>query len=281
MIRRNSLALVLLAFASIHASADILLEGSKWIRHTVVIDNLDDHPDLAFFTFVTFLNYAAPIRPAKPLDIGNGNPFNGIYVVGIPRDRLQALGGKPQPDWFPEVTGGGSHRGPPFGFPIPEGVLISSTEVPHIRAASQTDPTEHLITNLAIGLEPASAKGPAHLVLREVGEDRLDRAGKPINRQADSAADTAMSAVSDPSPAWLWAGLPLIALGGIAFLALRKRGTPRPRARRPTAPACRCPRPISSSVRSSSPGSSSGRSPRPSPAAGPPPTAMPCFSSTP
>ena len=101
-------------------------------------------------------------------------------------------------------------------------------EVPQVHSTRETDPTEHLITHLAIGLEPASANRPAHLMLREVGEDRLDRAGKPINRQADSAADTAMSAVSDPSPAWLWAGLPLIALGGIAFLALRKRGTPRP-----------------------------------------------------
>ena len=185
MIRRNSLALVLLALASLHASADI------------------------------------------PLDIGDGSSFNAIYVVGIPRDRLQALGGKPQPGWFPEVDESrpGSHRGPPFEFPLPEGVLISSMEVPQVHSTRETDPTEHLITHLAIGLEPASAKGPAHLVLREVGEDRLDRAGKPINRQADSAADTAMSAVSDPSPAWLWAGLPLIALGGIAFLALRKRGT--------------------------------------------------------
>ena len=85
MIRRNSLALVLLALASLHASADILLDGYKRIEHTIVVDNLADHPDLAFFTFVTHLNYAAPIFPAKPLDIGNGNPMNGIYVVGIPR----------------------------------------------------------------------------------------------------------------------------------------------------------------------------------------------------
>jgi hypothetical protein len=230
MIRRNSLALVLLALASLHASADILLDGYKRIEHTIVVDNLADHPDLAFFTFVTFLGYAAPILPDKPLDIGNGNQRNAIYVVGIPRDRLQALGGKPQPGWFPEVDESrpGSHRAPPFEFPLPEGVLISSMEVPQVHSTRETDPTEHLITHLAIGLEPASANRPAHLMLREVGEDRLDRAGKPINRQADSAADTAMSAVSDPSPAWLWAGLPLIALGGIAFLALRKRGTPRP-----------------------------------------------------
>jgi len=74
MIRRNSLALVLLALASLHASADI------------------------------------------PLDIGDGSSFNAIYVVGIPRDRLQALGGKPQPGWFPEVDESrpGSHRGPPL-----------------------------------------------------------------------------------------------------------------------------------------------------------------------
>jgi len=227
MIRRNSLALVLFALASLHASADIIVDGYKRIEHTIFIDNLADHPDLAFFTFVTFLDYAAPIFPDRPLDIGNGNQRNAIYVVGIPRDRLQALGGKPQPGWFPKVDESrpGSQRGPPFEFPLPEGVLISSLEVPQVRSTRETDPTEHLITHLAIGLGPASANGPAHLVLREVGEDRLDRAGKPINRQADSAADAPPPAVSDSSPAWLWAGLPLIALGGITFLALRKRGT--------------------------------------------------------
>ena len=137
--------------------------------------------------------------------------------------------------WAASLSPAGSQRSmnpdpgvtaaPPFEFPLPEGVLISSMEVPQVHSTRETDPTEHLITHLAIGLEPASANRPAHLMLREVGEDRLDRAGKPINRQADSAAEAPPPAVSDSSPAWLWAGLPLIALGGITFLALRKRGT--------------------------------------------------------
>jgi hypothetical protein len=222
MIRRNPLALVLLALASVGAAADVLIEGTKRINHTVYVDNVADHPDLAFFTFVTHLDYAAPIIPAKPLDIGNGNPMNGIYVVGIPRDRLQALGGKPQPGWFPEYR----HRWRPFRFPLPEGVLISSTEVPYGRTTAQIDPTEHLITHLAISREPASAKAPAHLVLREVGEERFDHAGKTISRKVGLSEDDQPSADSDPTTAWLWAGLPFIALGGIAFLALRRRVIP-------------------------------------------------------
>jgi hypothetical protein len=228
MIRRNSLALVLLALVSVSvsvgAAADVLVEGTKRINRIVYVDNVADHPDLAFFTFVTHLNYAAPIFPAKPLDIGNGNPMNGIYVVGIPRDRLQAVGGKPQPGWFPKSF----HRGRPYRFPLPAGVLISSTEVPHDRTTARIDPTEHLITHLAISLEPASAKAPAHLVLRVVGEERFDNAGKTISRKAGPVDDAQPSADSDPTTAWLWAGLPLIALGGITVLALRRRAIPQP-----------------------------------------------------
>jgi hypothetical protein len=224
--RRNSLALLLLALSlvSVGAAADVLVEGTKRINSTVYVDNVADHPGLAFFTFVTHLNYAAPIVPAKPLDIGNGNPMNRIYVVGIPRDRLQALGGKPQPDWFPKSF----HRSHPYRFPLPEGVLISSTAVPYDRTIALIDPTEHLITHLAISLKPASAKAPAHLVLREVGEERFDNAGKIISRKAGLADDAQPSADSDPTTEWLLLGVPLIALGGITFLALRRRVIPQP-----------------------------------------------------
>ena len=104
----------------------------------------------------------------------------------------------------------------------------TSTEVPHVRTIVRIDPTEHLITHLAISREPASATAPAHLVLQEVGEERFDHAGKTISRKAGPADDAQPSADSDPTTAWLWAGLPFVALGGIAFLALRRRVIPQP-----------------------------------------------------
>lgn len=222
-----TLAVFTLTVTVPRAPADLLAPGSKWISHSVVIDNLKDHPDYAFFTYTTFQNHTAPIVDGKPLSKGNGNPINAIYVVGIPRDKLEALGGKPQDAWFGDERG----RPAPGEIKLPDGVLISSSEVPHVRATSQTDPTEHLITHLKIDVKPAddpSVKGAARIVLKEASEEHLDKADKPVtpNKKADSQKSGDKAAVDPPAPTWLWAGLPVVAIAGLVGVAMRKRTPP-------------------------------------------------------
>jgi hypothetical protein len=226
MKRVAALALVAITIIGNPSRADILSPGTKWIKHSVVIDNLKDLPDYEFFTYATFQNHTAPIQAGKPLSIGNGNPLNAVLVIGIPRDKLEALGGKPQEAWFASEN----RRGAPGDLKLPEGVVVSSSEVPHHRAIKQADPTEHIITHLNIALKPkddAGVKGSARLILKVVSEERLDKAGKPL--QPKKEAETKQqekndeASVAGPAPVWLWAGIPLAAIAGIVFIAIRKR----------------------------------------------------------
>jgi hypothetical protein len=222
------LALAVVGFSGLSASADLLVPGTKWIRHSVVVDNLDDFPELALFTYVSPLDHSGLIEAGKPLDIGNGNPMNSVLVVGIPKDALEMLGGKPQKTWFGEQP----RRVSPAETKLPEGVVISTGEVPHIRSAAQTDPTEHIVTHLKIKLEPEDTpgvKGAARLVLEQASEERLDGAGKSVKPsgpqppERTEAAEQPPQAKSAGSSIWLWAGLPLVALLAIGFLVTRKR----------------------------------------------------------
>lgn len=222
MKRTLTLSLLLLILMT-QVRADLLAPGSKWVRHSVIIDNVEELSDLALFTYVLPDGPSFAIEPGKLLSL-SGNPIDTNLIVGIPREKLEKLGGKPQPEWF--RPRGGDDPNQPLGlgrnYPLeklelPEGVVLCGKEPPLIRAISASDPTNHIITRLKLTLLPADApgvKGALRLRYEQVKEER-EKGPMPV----EASGEASRSAAVEPAWPWLVAVIPGAAVVLMGVLA--------------------------------------------------------------
>ena len=223
MIRLVSLGLIALGFTCSLTHADVIAPGTKRIDHSIVVDNLKDFPGYAYFLceYCPFeaehLARETLIEAGTPLSAGRLAGGYSHTIVGIPKDKLESLGGKPQRNWFQGRA----------GFMPPEGVVIATKNLSSPDSISKSDPTEKIITHLKFSLKPKGSpgvEGAARLFLKVVGEDRFDRAGKPLKPPGTrQQGDTKKNGEKASASASIWLGLPLIALMAIGFLAAHKR----------------------------------------------------------
>lgn len=212
-------------------NADLISPSSKRVSQKMVVDNLADFPEYAFFACRIGAGFAnlsdvVLIEGGKRYDIQrSGSSF--VDVLGVPKEILKSIGGKPKAEWFQ-----GEDR-PSF----PTGVVISINSIKVDETVRRDDPTAEIVAHVKFSLKPKDApevlkpepgmrdlKGSGRLVMSKVMEERFDRQGKqiipPKNKKSQS-----LGPFSGEAKHLAWAGLPMLALVAIGLQILRKRAS--------------------------------------------------------
>jgi hypothetical protein len=216
--RASLLALSLSLIGTLHAPADILVEGTKWVTHSVVVDNVNDFPTLALFTYESHnsqYSSTGRIEAGKPFTTHGRVGWGGVFIVGIPLDKLKSLDGKPQDAWFENLDRQESLS----TIKLPDEVVVSEDYLPYIRSISASDPTKRIVTHLKLTLKAKDAhgvKGSARIYFEQASEERFDGEGQPVKAKSHGKASALGSF-------WICMGIPVFALGVIGFRVAARR----------------------------------------------------------
>jgi LPXTG-motif cell wall-anchored protein len=200
--------------------ADILAPGAKRVSHELVIENLREFPDDAFFSFDAAADDSAPVTADGKVSRVNGSPINLLYLVSIPKSKLAALGGRPDPAWFRES------RDTDLDLPspqLPDGVACTLERMPYIRAIDAADPAVRIVTYLRIG-KVGNVLKVLHAEEKRLGPTDPTAttysagAGKGSTESADTSKDP-----GEGAPILIWAGIPAVAIGVILVILRRRR----------------------------------------------------------